>query len=462
MWPEARFARARLARAGTRRRHADRQRRRAQSRVGRAPERADRGRVPLHAGRRISDERSRRDRAGAVRSGPRVAIRGRGSRRDGRGPLPRQLQSRRPRRGACRQTRKSNVESRKSKVKSPKAKSGPWPLVAGVIAMLVVSLRGQQPQTQTPADPAFRFKSGVELINVTASVSDASGRFVPGLRQEDFLVHEDDQPVEVTHPTRGARAGQSHRARHERQHGGAEDSGGAGRARSLPSSCSTSRIRFFYRFSNRPVLLQEWTRDRQLLSRRALGRITPNGGTAMYDTIAEAIPPAQRGENQKKALLVISTATTRPARLTSAISRSRFARASTVYAIGIDGDVLTQPAQPCVPIPMLPRRRTTQNLPAADRWRRRKRQPGGWRRGNDDAVNVTALPGRQRRLHRDHPRSVTILTTATVSIADELSKQYHSGLSVRRKATGRWHTIRVELRNKSAYRVRARRGYMAS
>src|SRR5207249_12021190 len=46
---------------------------------------------------------------------------------------------------------------------------------------------------------------------------------------------------------------------------------------------------FLYRFSNVPVLLQSWTSDRQLLS-RVLGRITPNGGTAMYDAVSEAIP----------------------------------------------------------------------------------------------------------------------------------------------------------------------------
>src|SRR5204862_2435892 len=62
---------------------------------------------------------------------------------------------------------------------------------------------------------------------------------------------------------------------------------------------------FLYRFSNYPTLLQGWTTDHQLIS-RALGRIAPNGGTAMYDTVAEAIPLAERGTNRKKALLVIS------------------------------------------------------------------------------------------------------------------------------------------------------------
>ena len=69
-------------------------------------------------------------------------------------------------------------------------------------ALLVAALHGQQPQAPArpnPDDQGVRFKSGVELINVTATVSDANGRFVPGLRQDDFLVYEDDQPVTVTH-----------------------------------------------------------------------------------------------------------------------------------------------------------------------------------------------------------------------------------------------------------------------
>ena len=76
----------------------------------------------------------------------------------------------------------------------------------GVAALLVVSLHGQQQPVPTPSpapaqkpEGAFRFKSGVELINVTVTVLDASGRFVSGLRKEDFAVYEDDQPQTVTH-----------------------------------------------------------------------------------------------------------------------------------------------------------------------------------------------------------------------------------------------------------------------
>ena len=52
---------------------------------------------------------------------------------------------------------------------------------------LVATPTGQEAQ-----DPqVFRFRTGVELINVTATVTDANGRFVSGLRKEDFRLFED-------------------------------------------------------------------------------------------------------------------------------------------------------------------------------------------------------------------------------------------------------------------------------
>jgi hypothetical protein len=53
------------------------------------------------------------------------------------------------------------------------------------------------------------------------------------------------------------------------------------------------------------------------------------------------------------------------------------------------------------------------------------------------------------------------LNPATAGIADELSRQYYLGYPSPAQKDGRWHTIRVELRN-STYRVRARSGYTAS
>src|SRR5688572_29424384 len=66
--------------------------------------------------------------------------------------------------------------------------------VAAVV-LAAATLQGAQQQDEG----SFRFRTGVELINVTASVSDGSGRFVRGLTKEDFALYEDGQRQEVTH-----------------------------------------------------------------------------------------------------------------------------------------------------------------------------------------------------------------------------------------------------------------------
>ena len=358
------------------------------------------------------------------------------------------------------------------------------PIVAAALAGLVVSLHAQppSPQPQPPVRPGgeeqgFRFKSGVELINVTASVSDASGRFVSGLRQEDFAVYEDDQPVAVTHfnaervpvslgialDTSGSMAGSKIQ---EAQ---------SALDRFLYELLDKDDEIFLYRFSNVPMLLQGWTRDRQLIS-RALGRITPNGGTAMYDAVADALPLTQQGQNRKKALLLISDGND-TASGTNVREVKRLIRETEVlvYAIGIDGEgdgVRTQTPPPRAPMPT--------PFPFPFPGGRGGRRPGtfppiggggggtgGWggrSRGNaDDRVNVAALremtddSGGRTEIVRD-PRD---LNPATAGIADELSKQYYLGYQSSGAKDGKWHSIRVEVRN-HAYRVRARRGYVAS
>jgi Ca-activated chloride channel homolog len=325
------------------------------------------------------------------------------------------------------------------------------------------------------AQDGFRFRSGVELINVTATVADQSGRFVSGLRQEDFLVYEDDQPVTVTHfnndrvpvslgiavDTSGSMAGQKIEAARS-----ALD-------RFLFDLLDRNDEFFLYRFSSAPMLLQDWTRDRQQLT-RGLGRMVANGGTSMYDAVSEALPLAARGENRKKALLVISDGNDTQSTATVRDVKAQIRETEVlVYAIGIDGEAepstRSQPPRMPMPIPFpFPggRGRPGSGWPGS-------RPPiggggggtGGWRRpaAGDDRVNIAAL----REMTDDSGgrteivRTAADLNPATANIADELSKQYYLGYPSSGKKDGRWHAIRVELRNRN-YRVRARRGYVAS
>jgi Ca-activated chloride channel family protein len=325
----------------------------------------------------------------------------------------------------------------------------------------------------------FRFKSGVELINVNVTVTDRTGRFVSGLRQEDFYVYEDDKPIEVTHfsadrvpvslgivlDTSGSMSGEKW------------DSALDAIDRFLAALPDPNDEFFMYRFSADPDLVHEWTNDRNRIS-RALGRIRPNGGTAMYDAVAEAVPMAQAGQNRKKAIVVISDGNDTNSRLHVSDLRQMIRETEVlVYAVGIDGQADSnifngRPSPPVmrpppVPTPFpVPGRRGGLPFPIPIPGGSGGTRGGGGigtRSAMDDRVNVVALreitddSGGRTEIVRD-PRD---LDPATASIADELSKQYYLGYPSPGYRDGRWHTIRVEMRN-SNYKVRARKGYIAT
>ena len=200
--------------------------------------------------------------------------------------------------------------------------------------------REQQPAGDAQSEEGFRFRTGVELINVSATVTDGSGRFVPNLRKEDFVVFEDGEEQTITHfnaervpvslgivlDTSGSMAGEKF------------EHAQASLDRFLFDLLDANDEVFLVRFSTDTYLEQGWTADKGRIS-RALRRITPRGGTAMYDAVAEAVPLADQGTNRKKALLVISdgndtNSETHISEIKQLVRQSEVL----VYAIGIDGN----------------------------------------------------------------------------------------------------------------------------
>src|ERR1051326_8227778 len=75
---------------------------------------------------------------------------------------------------------------------------GTFVLISVVVCGLWPAARGLLFAQEHPSGPGFSFKTGVELINITATVTDANGRFVSGLRKEDFVLYEDGKPQVVS------------------------------------------------------------------------------------------------------------------------------------------------------------------------------------------------------------------------------------------------------------------------
>ncbi len=287
----------------------------------------------------------------------------------------------------------------------------------GALAVVVgssVTLVAQTPERQ-PSDQggSFKFKSRAELINVTATVSDRNERFVAGLRREDFTLHEDGAPQPITHfsdervpvslglvlDTSGSMEGEKWQAARE-----AID-------RFLDLLGPDDEV-FLYSFSNRTTLLEEWTTDRNRIV-RALGRIEPRGGTAMYDAVAEAVPIAQSGSRRKKAIVVISDGNDRNSSTDVRSLRSLIRETEVlVYAVGIDGEsepTLTNPrvqirpaalaVSPSGPEPAAVSPPAAATLPA---------HAGGWQRRSRQRQRASGDDRRQRRPHGNRsqrPRS---------------------------------------------------------
>lgn len=351
----------------------------------------------------------------------------------------------------------------------------------------VAAASGQQQQDEQ----AFRFRTGVELINVTATVTDGNGRFVSGLRKEDFRVYQDDEPQAITHfsservpvslgivlDTSGSMDGEKMAAAKIALN------------RFLIELLGPEDEVFLYRFDSSPELVHEWTTDRGRVS-AALNRIQPRGGTALYDAVSEAIPLAQAGKHRKKALLVISDGNDTSSRTAIVALQEQIRETEVlVYAIGIDSQIPTEQLRPRRsfggmvqsllqqgpipfpfprpggnrPRPLPPPHPGPRFPPGRPPVRPPVTTPRNTRVTPDDRVNVAALRditddsgGRTEVI-----RQARDLDPATAGIADELSKQYYLGYASTGVKDGRWHAIRVEVRD-GRYQVRARRGFVAT
>lgn len=390
------------------------------------------------------------------------------------------------RHGTCFGTVRGEVEPPPAEPPAMRPKAGA--IGAAIVGILLIATAGlgarqarDQQQGQSP--PGFSFRTGVELINVTATVTDAQGRFVSGLKAEDFEVYEDGRRQTIT---------QFDSERVPVSLGIALDTSGSMNGDKWPAAQSAvNRFlydllgeqdeAFLYRFDTQPKLLGGWTEDRRGLG-RTLASVTPSGGTAMYDAVAAAIPMAQSGSRRKKALVVISDGNDTSSR-TDMTELKQLIRESEVliYAIGIDASGAASPSSGSSPAQSGGSSGATRSrpVPSAFPGARTVPQPSSAPPSATSSSSTSSGSPRRSsptdRLNADALRFITDdsggrteiimsardLESATAGVASELNRQYFLGYTTSLPKDGRWHTLEVRVRGGDKYTIRARKGFIA-
>ena len=193
--------------------------------------------------------------------------------------------------------------------------------IAAIVAVPLAARDGQE----RPAGQGFSFRTGVELVSVTVTVTDDRGRFVPDLKISDFVVYEEGQPQSIS---------QFDSERVPVSLGVALDTSGSMIGEKMTAAQATRSIVFcsllgaqdqvfLYRFDSRPTLVRGWSEDRRAIAERW----ARCGRTAAGDlrAVAEAVR-SQSGTRRKKAL-VISDGNDTSSRTNLADTRQRIRRA---------------------------------------------------------------------------------------------------------------------------------------
>jgi Ca-activated chloride channel homolog len=297
------------------------------------------------------------------------------------------------------------------------------PLLLSALAALTFLLAAPAARSQIIRDQKL-LKSGVDLVMVTATVLDAEGHLVPDLPKDAFAIREDgaEQQITVFSNDRvpvglGVLLDVS-----DSMFGQRIVDARAAVEQFLFTLLDPADEFFLTAFNHAPRALTPWTSTPSVVS-DALSAIRPSGGTAIYDAVISAMPQIDRRNRQRAALLVISDGADTASDATLRDVRSALLRSDAfVYAIAIDS-------------------------------------PNGYpinTRVNPAALSeITGQSGGRTEVVHDAEG----LLAATARIAEELNHQYVLGYSSPKSTDGKFHSIRVSMREPSL-RVRARNGYV--
>jgi VWFA-related protein len=208
--------------------------------------------------------------------------------------------------------------------------------VAGAcLLMVVITIRPFLAQIPKPL-PSFSVD--VDLVELHVTVSDARGRSLSGLTQENFKVAEDgveqsiavfkheDIPVSLGLVVDNSRSVEPYKSR-------IDAAAVAFLAKSNPDDESTL---IHFDFNARVSL--DFTRDHSVLE-NALAESKPYGQTALYDAFILALDRMEKAQYSKKALLVITDGVDNASKVTLQQALARVKASDVlVFAVGLLSD----------------------------------------------------------------------------------------------------------------------------
>ena len=183
------------------------------------------------------------------------------------------------------------------------------------------------------------FRVGVETVYVPISVSDSLGRYVTGLGKEHFSVFEDRVEQTITHFSQedapisvGIILDISASMRDNNNFNRAQNA-----ILRFLQSMNPKDEAFLITFNDRANMTQRFT-DQIGTLRSTLAQLKPGGKTAIYDAVYMGLDQIRRGNNETRALILITDGEDNSSRYTP-VELREFARESNVqvYGIGKEG-----------------------------------------------------------------------------------------------------------------------------
>ena len=288
-----------------------------------------------------------------------------------------------------------------------------------------------------------QLKSGVVLVNVVATVIDGKGRTVPNLTADDFIVEEDVRPQSIELLASTADLPISI--------GVILDTSGSMQSKIRTAQRAIDRFLsmihkddeiFLMTFAMRASLIADFTSDRTKLTNALMSGVNVGGGTALYDSLYQALQKVEQGRYDKKAVLLVTDGED-TASLTRFDKAMQFIREADmlVYSVGIKGaagfDMGTDPfsgnAKSSAP------NNTTVDMKVLNRF--------------GDASGGRAWEISEAAFGKN-------LEAVLDTIATELRSQYSIGYYPDHPMKdGKWHTVRIRTKN-AAYSTRSRKEYL--